>query len=363
MPMRPADDGAIRAWPLGSPTGYVQGAVLLLVAAGFAYALMVSTHLRPDDRFILAIVAVLTIGPFGIVAILRPAVRRVLLERDRVCIREWTFERRCVAFDRIRRVTWSYQYVSHFLDRIDRGRAWVELEVVSETGRCARICAASRTPRPGPRPPRARSSGSGEGYSMRAREGDGVGTSQEDEVFAGGLGARGVGVGCLVSAAVLVALTVAAGLGSAREGDFAEDLAGLLLLLVLSAIGGVLGLYYIRQQRNRRIRLDRRGVHVTNTQRHETFIAWDQITGMRWAHTHGKHQRGSVRLELLRASGLMERMEIAGYWGPLPGEIIALRGAIIRRLGLVQVEATGPGWAFRQEEVVWRRPDEGTPEP
>ena len=137
--MRPALDHTARAWPLGSPVGYVQGAVLLLVAAGFAYALMVSTHLRPDDRFILAIVAVLTIGPFGIVAILRPAVRCVLLERDRVCIREWTFERRCVALDRIRRVTWSYQYVSHFLDRIDRGRAWVELEIVSETGRRAHV--------------------------------------------------------------------------------------------------------------------------------------------------------------------------------------------------------------------------------
>lgn len=116
----------------GSPWDYLRGAIFVALAAGFAWAHAHNSLLRPEDRSIMAGIAALTFGGTGLALLLRALVPRVVLDRDRICVRRGLFDLRCFPLDRIRRVTWSYAYSSGFLDRIDGKHAWLELEVLDE---------------------------------------------------------------------------------------------------------------------------------------------------------------------------------------------------------------------------------------
>jgi len=116
----------------GTPRDYLRGGVLVALAIGVTYAHARNSYLRPEDRSLMAIIAALTFGGAGLFLLLRAAVPRVTLDCDRVCVRRGLFDVRCAPLDRIRRITWSYVYSSGFLDRIDGGRAWIELEVLDE---------------------------------------------------------------------------------------------------------------------------------------------------------------------------------------------------------------------------------------
>lgn len=118
----------------GSSRGYLRGAAFVALAIAVTWGHARNPLLRPDDRPLMAGIAALTFGGAGLLLILHAAVPRVTLYRERICVRRGLFEVRCTPLDRIRRITWSYVYSSGFLDRIDGGRAWIELEVLNEHG-------------------------------------------------------------------------------------------------------------------------------------------------------------------------------------------------------------------------------------
>ncbi|MGD9495711.1 MAG: hypothetical protein AB7Y46_05310 [Armatimonadota bacterium] len=125
----------MRAFRTGSPVGYAWGAAVLLGAAATAWAQARNPLLRAEDRLAMALISALTFGPIGLYGILAAAIPQVTVESDRVIVRYWYFARRCILIRRIRRITWSYQYLCLFLDRIDGRRAWVELDYLQDDGR------------------------------------------------------------------------------------------------------------------------------------------------------------------------------------------------------------------------------------
>ncbi|MFW5869208.1 MAG: hypothetical protein ACOCX2_15385, partial [Armatimonadota bacterium] len=62
-------------------------------------------------------------------------VRALILDRDRLCIRDWAGLSRCFALERLTRVTWSYRYAGGLWGRYDQGRAWLEFEFAREHGK------------------------------------------------------------------------------------------------------------------------------------------------------------------------------------------------------------------------------------
>ncbi|MGI5819844.1 MAG: hypothetical protein ACOX9R_17310 [Armatimonadota bacterium] len=126
--MHSEEDARARIYRTGPPRDRFLGVALLVVATWFAYQFIHADHLRPVDRPIMAAISALTFGGMGLFAILRGEIRALILDRDRLCIRNWAGLSRCFPISRLRRVVWSYRYPDGRWGDYDRGRAWLELE-------------------------------------------------------------------------------------------------------------------------------------------------------------------------------------------------------------------------------------------
>lgn len=121
-----------RVYRIGWRGGYVLGPVLMVAGVALAVPFTHAEYLRPDDRIAMAVISAATLGGLGVVCIMRAAVPRVLIERERLCVRTWCFFHRCIDLDRIEAATWSFNYA---WPAVDRGHAWLELDLGMERGR------------------------------------------------------------------------------------------------------------------------------------------------------------------------------------------------------------------------------------
>lgn len=356
--------GDERRYSTSRPFGYI--GALVLLGLGYALAVKGAEAGSSADRILSLAVFGLVFIPAAVYTAIDTGRRGFVMTDDSLCIRQGIFAKRCIRLSRLIRVEWIY--------RSDR-RAGIELQWLSETdhlrgeivsyaGRwrhetMERLMSDLMTYadlRPG----------SGEGLQME-RPGRGrlaleratpIATEPrtDQQQFHGAPGARDAVIGCLVFVVLFGAVTVGITVRDLRsEKPFSI---GEHILLALFLIGVPLGfvVYNMLQERNCRTELRHDGIVVTNTFGEERRIPWDRIRGMLWQHSAGKHQRGHLDLEVTSELGHLTRQRIARYLGPLPGEVISLRGAIIRRLDLVQVEATQPGFWRSNERVRWARP-------
>ncbi len=126
--MRTSEDQSARTFRTGSPRGYLIGAALIGVAAWTAGEFLGAEHLHPIDRPAMAIIAIATFGGLGVVSLLRASVEGIVLDGERICVREWTGLSRCFPLRQLTRVTWSYRYAAGIWGHYDHGRAWLEFE-------------------------------------------------------------------------------------------------------------------------------------------------------------------------------------------------------------------------------------------
>ncbi|MEA3402981.1 MAG: hypothetical protein U9R79_17200 [Armatimonadota bacterium] len=132
-------EGRTEIYRIGPPLAYLYGGVLLPVAAGIAVGHVHTDYLWDEDRLVMAGIAALTFGGLAAWNILRAYIPAVILADERLCIREWYGTSRCVPLDRIQRVTWSFHYAAGGLLLDSPERAWLEVEVMRESGRLRRL--------------------------------------------------------------------------------------------------------------------------------------------------------------------------------------------------------------------------------
>lgn len=355
-----------RRYPTASPFGYLYGLLLVGIATGIV--VRGADYLPGGDELLLQIVAAVALLPTGLYILVATHRYGLLLRNDSLCIREGIFAQRCIPLSRLIRVEWIY--------RSDQ-KAGIELEWLSETdhvrgkivpyaGRwrhetverlindlmaCADLRPVSGEMLQMERP------GQGRMVLERARP-IRAEPHADQQQFHGAPSARDGVIGCGVFVVLLGAVAVGITVRDLRSDEPFSIGEHIVLALLLIGLPVAFALYYLLQDRNCRTELEHDEIVVTNTFGDERRIPWERVRGMLWQHSTGKHQGGHLDLQVTSELGHLTRHRIARYRGALPGEVISLRGAIIRRLGLVQVEATRPGFMRPNETVRWARPED-----
>jgi hypothetical protein len=116
-----------RTYRTGSPRDYLLGLAMLALAAWVGWEFANAEHLHEIDRPIMALIAILTFGGIGVVAIMRAGLSAIIVSDERIRVREWTGVSRCFPTQRLARVIWSYRYAGG-VGSYDQGRAWLELQ-------------------------------------------------------------------------------------------------------------------------------------------------------------------------------------------------------------------------------------------
>jgi len=354
------DETQATIFPMTHPSGYMFGGLVALLSLALL--------MERDPASVLLALPVAAVSLYVLLVTHNTA---VVLEHDRVCRCDW--RRRmtwCVRLADITRVVWTWRYGSSLWRRLDRARVELhtlrpggptDVEVIDYPGRWWHRQAwrltgeiAERAGLQAAAPMPAEDAPTGDVVWERAGWEPSAARVAERtyRVCAGG---REMALGLLVVVGILIGLTGAwAGWWASPKEPMTSPIffavMGLLIAWAMSR-----GLRPLLEEVNSRVRLAWDGLDLTDWLGRERVVPWEHIVGVRQVELAGQYPRGYLEVEVARDRG-PATVRLASWLGAVPGETISLRTAIVRRLRLVQVEATEPGWWRHREEAVWRRP-------